>query len=276
MKRFIFILLFYLLINRCVATDLIKAAGGRSAAMGGVSVCEQSLWALQNNPAGLATLQGWHFGVYYENQWLLRETAFKSGGLAKAVPGIGCFGFSICQHGWSQFNENKFGIAYARDFGPYLRMGMQVDWLLLHFGDNYADCSALGIELGIQSQVTSKLLLGAYLFNPTNNRLKTLNHDALPVVMRFGLAYQFTDFFSGQLELEKNNQRPGLRVSGGMEYLLFGRFSIRAGAQHNPNTVNFGVGYIVRNIHVDVAAQMHQVLGGTIQIGIRGKLKSEN
>ena len=268
MKQIIIILMLSLLINRCYANGLTRVTGGRSAAMGGTSVCEQSIWSLQNNPAGLAKLQGWHGGLYYENQWLLKETAYKSGGLAKHIADVGCFGLSICQYGWSQFSENLFSVAYARDFGPYFQMGLRTDWILLHFGDAYPDRNAPGFELGIQSQVTEQLRLGATLFNPFRLKFKTLNEDTLPVVMAMGLAYQFTEDFVGQLELEKDSQRSGVRISGGLEYLLFERFSLRTGAQYNPNILSFGVSYLVRNIHVDVAAQLHQALGPSIQIGI--------
>ena len=268
MKRIIFILIASLLINRCNANGLTIPSGGRSADMGGTSVCEQSIWALQNNPAGLALLQGWQAGLYYENQWLLKETAFKCGGLAKAFSGIGCFGLTVCQYGWSQFSENKFSIAFARDFGPYLQMGLRADWLLLHFGDNYPDRNVPGFELGIQSQVTKKLRLGASLFNPLNSRLKTLNEDALPIVMKFGFAFLFTKEFTGQLEVEKDSQRAGVRIGGGLEYLLFKRFSIRAGAQCHPNIVSFGLGYKITNLQVNLAAQMHQALGSSMQISL--------
>ena len=272
MKQFIIILITTLLINRCNANGLTRASGGRNAAMGGTSVCEQSVWALHNNPAGLASLQGWHGGLYYENQWFLKETAFKSGGLAKDITGIGCFGLFVCQDGWSQFSENLFSIAYARDFGPYLQMGLRADWILLHLGEAYPDRHTPGFELGVQSQVTEKLRLGTTLFNPLNARLKTLNEDALPVVMKLGLAYQFTEDFVGQLELEKNSQRAGVRIGGGLEYLLLGRFSIRAGVQHNPDILSFGAGYVLNSLQVDIAAQMHQVLGASIQIGITSHL----
>lgn len=268
MKRVIVILMISLLINRCHANGLTRISGGRAAAMGGTAVCEQSIWALHNNPAGLATLQGWHGGLYYENQWLLKETAFKSGGLAKNIAGIGCFGLSVCQYGWSQFSENLFSIAYARDFGPYLQMGLRADWIWLHLGEAYPDRNIPGFELGVQSQVTEKLRLGASLFNPLNSQLKTLNEDALPIVMVMGLSYQFTEDFIGQLEVEKDSQRAGVRIGGGLEYMLFERFSFRAGAQHNPNILSFGVGYWVRKIQVDVAAQLHQELGASIQMGI--------
>lgn len=232
----------------------MRVSGGRAAAMGGTAVCERSVWALRNNPAGLALLRGWHGGLYYENQWLLKETAFKSGAVAKDVSGIGCFGLLVCQFGWSQFSDNQFGVAYARDFGPYLQMGLRADWVWLHLGEAYPDQNRLGVELGIQSQATEKLLLGASLYNIER--------------IKFGLAYRFTEDFVGQLEVEKDSQRAGVRLGAGLEYVLFDRFSLRAGAQHNPNIICFGVGYLLRHIQVDVAAQMHQALGASLQIGV--------
>ena len=269
MKRIFSILSIYLLlINRCYAIDLTRTVGGRAAAMGRTSVAERSIWSIQNNPAGLALMQGWHFGLYYENQWLLKETAFKSGAMARHWERIGTFGLSVSQFGGSDYNENKFGIAYARDFGPYLQMGLQIDYLLLHWGEAYPNRGALGLELGIQSQVTTKLRLGAYLFNPFRIRFKTLNDDPLPIVMRFGLAYQFSENFIGQCEVEKASDKTGIHLRSGFEYAVFKRFFIRAGAQYNPNLLSFGAGYMTKHLNVDVSAQMHQALGASIQIGI--------
>lgn len=267
-KNIIFVLIIYLLINRCSAVSLTSTIGGRAVAMGRTSVAEQSLWAIQNNPAGLAYLKGWHFGVYYENQWMLRETAFKSGGFAKGIDGLGCIGLSLTQFGYADYNENKFGVAYARAFGPYLQMGLQFDWLLLHWGDNYPNRNSPCFELGVQSQVTEQLRLGAYLFNPFRLKLASVNDDALPIVMRFGLAYGFTEGFVGQCELEKDSQKTGVSLRGGFEYILWERFSIRAGVQHNPDLLSFGVGYRIQRLQVDVAAQMHQALGASVLLGL--------
>lgn len=273
MKRIILILIIYLLINRCYATGLLNPVGGRSAAMGKTSVCEQGLWALSNNPAGLAHLHGWQLGLYYENLWMLKETAYKSGGLTKAFDGVGCFGLTVNQFGWSGHNENRFGLAYARGFGPHLAMGLRADLWWLHMGEGYPDRLAPGFMLGIQSQVTEKLLFGAVIVNPVSSRLKTLNEDALPIVMRLGCAYQFTEEFIGQCEMEKNNQVQGVRFGAGFEYTLFNCFQLRAGAQYNPNLISFGVGYVTRKIHVDVAAQMHMELGASvmIELGVRSE-----
>ena len=275
MKRFFIILILYLLINRCQAVDLTRVVGGRAAGMGRTAVCERGLWALQNNPAGLAYLKGWHFGIYYENQWMLKETAYKTGGVTRAIDGIGCLGLSASQFGGSDYSENKFGIAYARDFGPYLQLGIQFDYLLLHWGENYPNRGAPGFELGAQSQVTERLRLGAYLFNPIPFKLKTMNEDRLSIVMRFGLAYQLADNFISQCELEKNSEQTGMQLRCGLEYIVFNAFSLRAGAQYNPNLLSFGAGYEFKHVQVDVAAQLHQLLGASIQIGITGKVGGE-
>ena len=268
MKRSILILIIYLLINRCHATGLLKPQGGRSAAMGRTSVCELGIWAVSNNPAGLAGIQGWQCGLYYENQWFLKETAYKSGGFAKAFDRIGCFGLMVTQFGWSGQCENLLGLAYARRFGPHLAMGVRADCWWLHLGEGYPDRLAPCITLGAQSQVTEKLMLGVSLFNPLNTRLKTLNEDALPIVMRIGCAYRFTEDFVGQCEMGKDSQVHGVSIGSGFEYTLFGRFQLRAGAQYNPNVISFGAGYIIKHLQVDVAAQMHQALGASIQVGM--------
>ncbi len=269
MRKIVFILSIYLLlINRCYGIDLTKTIGGRSAAMGWTSVTEQSLWAIQNNPAGLAFLRGWHLGIYYENQWFLKETAFKSGVITKSIKSIGVIGLSVNQFGGSSYSENKFGVAYARDFGPYLQVGLQMDYLLFHWSEGYPNKGTPCFELGVQSQVTSKLRLGAYLFNPVYIKLKTINLDPLPIVMRMGLSYQFSENFTGQCEVEKGSDKNGISLRSGFEYMLFKRFFIRAGAQYNPNLISFGAGYKINHLNVDVAAQLHQVLGTSIQIGI--------
>lgn len=276
MKRSILILIIYLLINRCHATDLLKPIGGRAAGMGRTSVCDSDIWALSNNPAGLARMRGWQCGLYYENKWMLRETAFKSGGLLKAVDCVGCIGLMVNQFGWSGQSENLLGLAYAREFGPHLAMGVRADCWWLHFGEGYPDRMVPSFMLGIQSQITEKLMLGATLFNPLNTRMKTLNGNALPIVMRLGCAYRFTDDFVGQCEVEKDSQVHGVRIGSGFEYTLFSRFQIRAGAQYNPNVISFGAGYDIKNLHVDVSAELHQELGASVQVGMEFKLGMRN
>ena len=268
MKKLLLFSILFLTISTLSAHDFISPIGGRAAAMGGSSVASRGLWAIQNNPAGLAYLNKFSFGLYYENRWLLPETAYKSGALALPTK-FGCLGLSFNQFGSSKYSENKFGLAYAKDFGPYFQMGLQLDYLLISSGDTYGRQSAITFELGIQSQVTEKLRLGTYIFNPVSFRLEqSLNQEKLPIVFRFGLAYQFTKNFVGQCEIEKNTEHKGVSLRGGLEYEAFKHFFIRAGVQTNPGLITFGLGYALSFARIDVAGQLHETLGPSIQVGL--------
>lgn len=268
MKKLLLLIILFFSTSAVFAYDFIHPMGGRAAAMGGASVASQGLWALQNNPAGMANLDHFSLGLYYENRWLLPETAYKCGAFT-APTKYGCLGLSLYQFGSSKYSENKFSLAYAKDFGRYLQIGLQLDYLLLHVGNEYGNYRAITFEMGLQSQVTDRLTLGTYIFNPVSFRLEqTLNHERLPIVMRFGLAYQFTNDFIGECEIEKDTQREGVSLRGGLEYEAAKSFYIRAGVQTNPGILSFGVGYAIHFAQVDVAAQLHNELGASLQIGM--------
>ena len=268
MKRLFLTITLILSTSILFAYDLIHPIGGRAAAMGGSSVASQGLWAMQNNPAGMANLEKISLGLYYENRWLQPETAYKCGAFALPTK-FGCLGLSFNQFGSWKYNENKLGLAYANDFGRYLQIGLQLDYLLLKIGNDYGTFNAVTFELGLQSQVTDKLTLGTCIFNPVNFSFEqTLNHEKLPIVMRFGLAYQFTKDFIGQCEIEKDTEREGVSLRGGLEYEAFKSIYIRAGVQTNPGILSFGLGYTIRFAQINVAAQLHNELGSSVQIGM--------
>lgn len=268
MKKLILLITLILSTSNLFSYDLIHPIGGRAAAMGGSSVASQGLWAMQNNPAGMANLERISLGLYYENRWMLPETAYKCGAFALPTK-FGTLGASFNQFGSSKYNENKFGLAFAKDFGRYLQIGLQLDYLMLKIGNNYGKYRAVTFELGIQSHVTDKLTLGTYIFNPVNFSFEqTLNHEKLPIVMRFGMAYKFTKDFIGQCEIEKDTERDGISLRGGLEYEAFKCFYIRAGVQTNPGILSFGLGYAIRFTQINVAAQLHNELGASVQIGM--------
>ncbi|MBP5573356.1 MAG: hypothetical protein J6X40_04235 [Bacteroidales bacterium] len=251
-----------------LAIDLYRPVGGRSTAMGGTSVSAHDVWAWQNNPAGTAYLHGWQAGLYYENRWMLRETAFKSAVLARSIEGVGCLGLSVNQFGGTEYSENKLGLGYARAFGPYLQLGLHVDGIWLHWGEGYRDRRGLSFALGMQSQLTERLRIGACVFNPLQIGMARDEGRLLPMTMRVGLSYRFTDGFVGQGEWAYDHSRHGMRLGGGFEYAVSDRFSLRAGAQYHPNLVSFGAGYRIGSIHVDVSGQLHQLLGASVQVSL--------
>lgn len=263
----LFILLSLAISTTAMAYDISNPIGGRSAAMGRTSACSQGLWAIQNNPAGLSQLKGLAFGGYYENRWFTKATGFKSAAFAMSFDKAGTIGVSFNQFGYELYNENKLGIAYAKGFGQYIQIGIQLDYLFLKSNDDYGRQDAITFEIGLQSHVTDKLTLGTYLFNPVSFKMHTFNDAKIPTVFRFGIEYQFTKNFSAQCEIEKDTSHKGVSLRAGLEYEVINNLFIRAGAQSNPGIVTFGVGYQIKFFQINIAAQMHNKLGASLQAG---------
>lgn len=266
MRNIISIVFSLLLINKVFGYGFTHPIGGNAVSMGGVSTCERGLWSLQNNPAGLTAISSWDLGIHYENRWMLRETGDKSAGFGIRMERLGSIGFIVHQFGSDAYSESQFGIAYARDFGPHLQMGLRADYLLFHFGDSYPNRSSLGFEFGIQSSINEKLMLGFTLCCPLVEGQKSSN--ALPLVARTGIRYRFCEGLSGYCDIEKDSQHEGLGLHGGFEYELFSTIQLRAGMQMNPDVFSFGIGYMISIVHVDIAAEMHPLLGTSIQVSM--------
>lgn len=240
--------------------------GARSAAMGRASVSETDFWSIQNNPAGMAIQSQIGAGIFYENRYLMKELSMKSGALVFPAS-FGVLGLSFNQFGYNLYNENKIGLAYARSFGKALRIGLQLDYLTTHFAEGYESSSNVTFELGVQSQISEKVIAGAYIFNPIKARLSAYEDERVPVILRFGLTYLFTTSFSAIAEVEKNlDLDPSVRL--GMEYLVAKQFYVRAGLNTNPGILTFGAGFDIGPARIDVSAGMHQVLGTSVQAGL--------
>ena len=103
MKRLLLLITLILSTSSIFAFDIIHPIGGRAAAMGGSSVASQGLWAMQNNPAGMANLDKISLGLYYENRWMLPETAYNCGAFALPTK-FGTLGVSFNQFCSTKYN----------------------------------------------------------------------------------------------------------------------------------------------------------------------------
>lgn len=274
MKKFIFVavLMFFCMTAAC-AYGVGGVVGARALAIGNIGVTYSDQWSVLNNPAGMASLHNWSIGAYYENRFLLKETALKNANLNIPL-NIGTFGVSVQQYGYEKYNENRFTIAFARAFGPYLRIGLSLDYLLFCFSDGYDRLSAATVGIGAQSDLSEKIHLGAYIFNPTASKTKTLTKSKIPIIMRFGISYDICEEVVASAEIEDETDI-GLRIKTGIEYKAFGDFFIRAGFASNPGKVCFGAGYSVGRLTIDISSQIHQKLGPTLQCGLIFKIKKQ-
>lgn len=264
MKRNLLAIGLCLLCSHCIAWGLVSPVGSRSSALGNCTVSLQDFWSIQNNPAGIASWNDIAIGISYENRFFMKELSFMNAAFAIPIDKIGIWSVSFSRFGYIDYSENKFGIGYARMFGPYLKIGLQIDYLLFKFENNHSKRQTATFELGIQSDVTDKICLGVYVFNPINMKIKTLNEWKIPIVFRFGMSYKITSDFLATTELEYNTESKfNYRI--GLEYNVLKGFFIRTGFYTNPATACLGAGYSIKWFTIDISAKMNQHTGVSLQ-----------
>lgn len=256
------------------AWDILHPVGSRSVSLGNCSAALSDFWATHNNPAGFATWKDISAGIYYENRFMMKELAYKNAGVLLPT-NAGVLGLSVSQFGYHLYNENKIGLAFAKDFGPYLKLGLQLDYLFFKFSEDYANRAAATFEIGMQSNITETLSVGVYLFNPVHVKIRSINNDKIPIIMRLGLSYMVKSNFMITSEIEENFEKNFI-YRFGLEYKAMKNFFIRTGIQIHPEIFSFGFGYQYKWLTIDISGQLHQELGASLQCSLIFRIKDKS
>ncbi len=265
-KPLLFVLLLLFPFSKSLAAGEPYPVGSKAAAMGRCSVALRGFWGIQNNQAAMALVDKFSFGVSYENRFLTSETSHKNIGFI-APTKFGTLGLSVNYYGYSAYNELKAGLAYARSFGEILRIGLQLDYFSTHIGDGYGSNNKLTFELGAQSDLSEKLTLGAYVFNPIQAKIADNNQERLASIIRFGLAYSFDAPLMISVEAEKSSFINPVLFRLGLEYSIKSRFFLRAGIASRYEIFTFGIGMNFEHLKLNLSATMHESLGFSPQLG---------
>lgn len=247
-----------------IASGGIYPIGSRSAGMGHSSVAITDFWGVMNNQAGIALFNKPIIGIYYENRFLLNQLSTKS------VAGIwpskyGVIGASYNHFGYKLYNNQKIGLAYARAFSNKLRVGIQLDYLQTTIGNNYGSKGNVTFEIGIQSDISNQITVGAWVFNPIMVRLAEYDNEKLPAVFRLGFVWHISDVFLATIETEKNTTIVPITFRGGLEYEIKSRFFFRTGFSTNKEIFSFGFGLYIKQLTFNISAVMHESLGFSLQ-----------
>ena len=239
-------------------------AGGRSAGMAGADVIFQDAFSLFSNQAGLAFVEHLSIGILGEQRYLLPELQTVAAGVALPT-NAGTFGLQLGYFGFSDYNEQKIGLAYARKLGENLALGAQFDYLNTRITESGSQ-GLVTFELGAIMQVSDQLRAGVHLFSPA--RIAVLEDEFLPTRISAGLGYQPAEEILLAVELEQ--QLDGFfRVKGGVDYQVIDILFLRIGGATNPALGSFGLGLdIQEKIRIDFATQYHLILGWTPAIGL--------
>ena len=272
MKRFLISGLFILFSSTSAyAWNLLQPSGGRTTSLGNCSVALNDFWSCHNNPAGFASIKDINIGFAYQNKFMLKELGYKNAGLLLPL-NTGVIAVSFSQFGYNIYNENIIGLGFARNFSDKLKIGLKLDYLLFNFSGKYEDRFVPTFELGMQYNINKSLCLGAYVFNPVGVKIKSLNKDKIPIIMRLGLSYYINEEFLVTSEIEENFEYD-FSYRFGLEYELYEKLFIRSGFQLNPELFTFGLGYHYERFIFDICAQMNQILGASLNCSFIFKIK---
>ena len=241
-----------------------SVAGARYAAMGGVSVIADDVWACALNQGGLGFIRQTSAALSFNNQYGINE--LNKYNLSLALPaGKGAFGLSYSQFGNAMFNRQKTGIAYGMRLTPRLGAGVQMDWIHTALGLDYGQKSLFTFEAGIQAEIYSDIFASAHLFNPLRVKIADYADERLPSSLAFGMLWKINSKLGIAAELEKNEiSKPALKA--GLEYYPINQFAIRGGINSLNAEVTFGAGYKTKTFTVDLATSLHPQLGLSTQL----------
>jgi len=215
-------------------------------------------FSFTGNPAALTGMKHAGAGVYGERRFLLAETSAYC--FAAAFPGkMGHFGLKLNYAGFKNFNENSIGLAYARNLGPKMALGIQFN----HYGYRipaYGNASVFNFEAGALVRFTPKLTGGIHIYNPVGGKLGKTGNEKLASAYRVGFGFDASrDFFVGT-QVSKEEDKP-VDVVAGMQYRFARHFFARGGISSATTTAFMGAGTGWSNLRFDVSVSYHPQLG---------------
>lgn len=234
--------------------------GARQAGLANAGVCITDIWAVYHNQAALAGLNDMAAAVYYENRFMVKQLNMQ--GAAFALPTkSGVFGVSFSRFGYSLYNESKYGLAYAKNFGENFSAGVQLNYVSTSIGEGYGSRGAFTAELGLRAQLAKGFFVGFHAYNVNRAKMANYNNERIPTIFRLGFQYNFSEKVFLAAEVEKDIDNSPI-FKAGAEYHFVKAFYLRAGIASNPYLNTFGLGLeIAEKLRLDVATSIHPVLG---------------
>ncbi|HET9055652.1 MAG TPA: hypothetical protein VFN30_02275 [Chitinophagaceae bacterium] len=217
-------------------------------------------YSFTQNQAALANVKSASATVYTEKRFLIQELSLYSASIVLPTTS-GNFGVQADYFGFKNFNETQFGLAYGRDLGSKVDVGVKFNYYGVHI-PTYGSASTFTAEAGILLHLTEKIHAGIHIFNPAGGKLGKNQEEKIASVYKFGLGYEVSDIFFISSEISKQEDQP-VNVTVGFQYNLIKQFLIRGGIVSATNSSFAGVGVGVKQLRIDVVASYHPQLGFT-------------
>lgn len=239
--------------------------GPRITALGSTGVALQDIWSLQSNQAGLAVIQHAKISGAFEKKYFSDELSNQSAVIAFPF-GKNVFGLSIQNYGFSAYNEQRIGLAYAKRFGDAVFAALNFNYHQLKI-QHYGNAKTFSVEGGIQYKPNPRLCIGTHITNPTQSAYSNDVNATIPINIEFGVSYNFSSKVLLNTGIIKTlNYEADFKA--GLEYNLLDWMALRGGVSVNPFRQYAGFGLNYQKFSFDFASASHPNLGYTPQVAL--------
>ena len=170
-------------------------------------------------------------------------------------------GLQAASFGTEAFRSSQFGLAVARRLFPArpraLRIALRADAVSIATGGEYGSGLGWGLSPSVFAEVTYAL---SVVLEARNVVSGDVGLEPLPTDLRAGAAYLVSDRIRLAADLIHD---PAFGPSGhvGAEVQIVDVLVARAGVGTDPQQIGLGAGLRIGNLHADLAATRHLLLG---------------
>lgn len=260
MRKHIHVLILVLFVSQRTSAADNYPTGARSIGLANASVTLADCWSAFHNQAALAWFDRAAAGASYDNRFTISELSTK--GFVFALPvKAGTFAVSGDVFGYSQYNEKKAGLAFAKKLGEKFSAGVQLDYLNTFINDDqYGSHTTFAVEGGLLAEPLKNFRIGLHVYNISRAKLAAYADEKIPTIFRLGASYKFSGKLLWSVEEEKDIDQKAVFKSG-LEYHVADALYLRGGVGTNPTLFSFGFGLKMGRLMLDMASTYHQILG---------------
>jgi len=217
---------------------------------------------LSGNPALISLVQRPTIIMNYSRLYSLVGLDFSSSDFILPIKHVG-LGLHISTFGYNLYRETKIKLGISYTVIPQLQIGLLLNLQNLYIA-GLENNATIGINLGINGTLTTKLSFGAKIININNPKISNHVDNSIATIIGVGFNYKISKEWSNYISLEKSSNSY-LRFNFGTELRLLSSLYLRVGFHNQPNLLSTGVGIKLQNWHLDWSLQYPLNKLGTTQ-----------
>jgi hypothetical protein len=253
----------------CHAQQNPTVIGARANAMGYAAACQQDIWSVFGNPAGLAEMKEAQASFAYDA--MPSFATFNRMASGTVFPSkYGVIGGGVYRFGDELYNEQILSAAFANKLG-IASLGIKGN-LIQYNVEGFGQKRLFTVSVGGLVQFTPWLCVGAFVSNV--NQPEIQSERRIPTHLYLGVGARPSSNCFITTEVEKDLDY-GPVVKAGLEYVVYKKISLRTGVNLLPVAGFCGVGFKPTWFQLDYAFSAFEAIGSRHQASVVYQLRKK-